>query len=889
MPDRLDAHAVTDPREVRLADYRPPAFLVDTVDLAFDLAETVTRVRSRLSLRRNPMAAHEALLRLDGAGQPVLRIAIDGAEVGANRYTQDGSSLVIPDPPDAFELEIETTINPSENTELSGLYLSNGSFFTQCEAEGFRRITYFPDRPDVMARFTTTITAEQARCPVMLSNGNPGDRTELGDGHHRITWTDPHPKPCYLFALVAGDLVAVKDSFETKSRRHVELGIWVRRGDEDRCAHAMRSLKMAMRWDEDVFGLEYDLDVFSIAAVSDFNMGAMENKGLNIFNTKYVLAKPETATDADYQSIESVIAHEYFHNWTGDRVTCRDWFQLSLKEGLTVYRDQEFSMDQGSRAVKRIADVRALRSAQFREDAGPLAHQVQPDHYIAIDNFYTATVYNKGAEVIRMMATIIGRDNFRRGMDLYFQRHDNQAVTIDDFVAAMADASGVDLTAFKLWYHQAGTPELTVADDYDPRTRRYTLVLTQRTPPTPGQLEKRPVVIPIALGLLGPDGGELPTRMSGEAATHSGARVVLLQEVEQRFTFIDVPDRPVPSLLRAFSAPVKLAGVPQEQLRFLAAHDADPFVRWDSGQQYATRRLLEMVAASARGETPTVDSGLIEMMLATLDRANEDPAFAAEALSLPSEAFLADQMEVADVDGIHAAREAARAAVGQALRSELRATYERLTDHGPYRIDGAAIGARALHNACLGYLATGDGSDGVRLAKTQFDAGRNMTDVLAALAVLSAIDCAERADALVAFHATWRGDALVLDKWFAIQAVSPLPDTPDAVRALSRHPDFDLRNPNRVRALVGSFSAGNQVRFHDPSGAGYAFLADTIIALDPTNAQVAAQLVSPLGQWRRVNESRRALMQAELHRILAVPTLSRNTQEMAAKSLATTS
>jgi len=885
MPDRHDSHAVADPREVRLADYRPPAFLVETVDLAFDLAARATHVRSRLALRRNPAAMHEGGLRLDGAGQRVLRIAIDGVEIGVNRYTQDDSGLVIPDAPDAFVLEIETTINPSENTELSGLYLSNGGFFTQCEAEGFRRITYFPDRPDVMARFTTTITAAQPECPVMLSNGNPGELTDLGNGRHRITWTDPHPKPCYLFALVAGDLVAVKDSFETRSGRHVALAIWVRRGDEDRCAHAMRSLKTAMRWDEEVFGLEYDLNVFNIAAVSDFNMGAMENKGLNIFNTKYVLAKPETATDTDYQSIESVIAHEYFHNWTGDRVTCRDWFQLSLKEGLTVYRDQEFSMDQGSRAVKRIGDVRALRSAQFREDAGPLAHPVQPDHYLAIDNFYTATVYNKGAEVIRMMATIIGRENFRRGMDLYFRRHDNQAVTIDDFVAAMADASGVDLTAFKLWYHQAGTPELAIVDEHDPATKRYTLVLSQRAPPTPGQPEKRPVVIPIALGLLGPDGSELPTRLAGEAVAHPGTRVLLFEQAEQRFTFIDMPDRPVPSLLRGFSAPVKLSGVPEDHLRFLAAHDTDPFVRWDSGQQYATHRLLEMVSSVARGETPAVDDGLIEMMRATLERANEDPAFAAETLTLPTEAFLADQMDIADVDGIHAVREAARTAIGQALQSELRASYDRLTDHGPYRIDGAAMGARALRNTCLAYLAAGVGSDGARLAKAQFDAGQNMTDVLAALAVLSVIDCAERVDALAAFHATWRGDALVLDKWFAIQAMSPLPGTPDAVRALARHPDFDLRNPNRVRALVGSFSAANQVRFHHPSGTGYAFLADTIIALDPLNAQVAARLVSPLGQWRRVNGQRQALMQAELHRILAVPALSRNTQEMVAKSL----
>jgi aminopeptidase N len=889
MPDRRDSHAVTDPREVRLAEYRPPAFLVDTVDLAFDLAETATRVRSRLSLRRNPLAAREDPLRLDGAGQPVLRIAIDGAEIGVNRYTQDDASLIISDPPDAFVLEIETAINPSENTELSGLYLSNGSFFTQCEAEGFRRITYFPDRPDVMARFTTTITADGAQCPVMLSNGNPGEQTDLGEGRHRITWTDPHPKPCYLFALVAGDLVAVKDSFETKSGRRVALAIWVRRGDEDRCAHAMRSLKTAMRWDEEVFGLEYDLDVFNIAAVSDFNMGAMENKGLNIFNTKYVLAKPQTATDTDYQSIESVIAHEYFHNWTGNRVTCRDWFQLSLKEGLTVYRDQEFSMDQGSRAVKRIGDVRALRSAQFREDAGPLAHPVQPDRYLAIDNFYTATVYNKGAEVIRMMATIIGRENFRRGIDLYFRRHDNQAVTIDDFVAAMADASETDLTAFKLWYHQAGTPELVVADDYDVETRRYTVVLTQHTPPTPGQPEKRPVVIPISLGLLGADGSELATRLAGEAVARTGTRVLLLKEAEQRFTFIDVPDRPVPSLLREFSAPVKLAGVPEKQLRFLAAHDADPFVRWESGQQYATRRLLEIVAATARGETPAINPDLIEMMRATLDRSHEDPALAAEALILPTEAFLADQMDIADMDGIHAARETARAAIGRALQSELRAAYDRLTDRGSYRIDGAAMGARALRNACLAYFAAGAEPDGVRLAKAQFDAGQNMTDVLAALAVLSAIECEERADALAAFHAAWRGDALVVDKWFAIQAMSPLPGTPEAVRALSRHADFDLRNPNRVRALVGSFSAANQVRFHHPSGTGYAFLADTIIALDPLNAQVAARLVSPLGQWRRVDGQRRALMQAELRRILAMPGLSRNTQEMVERSLAAAS
>jgi aminopeptidase N len=629
-----------------------------------------------------------------------------------------------------------------------------------------------------------------------------------------------------------------------------------------------------MKWDEDVFGLEYDLDVFNIAAVSDFNMGAMENKGLNVFNTKYVLAKPETATDSDYQGIESVIAHEYFHNWTGNRVTCRDWFQLSLKEGLTVYRDQEFSADQGSRVVKRIGDVRALRGGQFREDAGPLAHPVQPDHYITIDNFYTATVYNKGAEVIRMMATIIGREAFRRGMDLYFARHDNQAVTIDDFAQAMQDASGVDLTRFKRWYRQAGTPEVAASDSYDAAARRYTLTLKQHTAPTPGQPDKQPLAIPVAMGLLDGTGREI------------AARTLLFSEAEQSFVFDDVAERPVPSLLRGFSAPAKLSGVPLAQLQYLAAHDTDPFVRWESGQQYATHLLLGLADAWRRGETPTVEQELIDALAATLRDADADPAFAAEALALPGEAFLADQMTVADVDAIHAVRDAARAAIGRALRGALRATYERLTDTGPYRIDGTSIGRRALRNTCLAYLAADGDAGGIARAKAQFDAGQNMTDVLAALAVLSAIDCPERRAALDAFHARWHGDDLVLDKWFGIQAMSPLPDTPDAVRALAKHTDFDLRNPNRVRALVASFASGNQVRFHESSGSGYRFVSDTIIALDPMNSQVAARLVPPLGQWRRVDPARQALMKQELQRILDAPGLSKGAYEMAMRSIA---
>ncbi|HWA80642.1 MAG TPA: aminopeptidase N, partial [Acetobacteraceae bacterium] len=833
------------PRETRLSDYRPPPFLVDHVELTFELDPAVTRVRSRLALRRNPEAvASAAPLRLDGNGQPVLAIAVNGERIRANRWRIEEGDLIIAEPPESFILEIETEIAPAENTALSGLYVSNGGFFTQCEAEGFRRITYFPDRPDVMARFTTTIIADAARYPVMLSNGNPSDVEPISGGRHRITWTDPYPKPSYLFALVAGELVAVKDRFTTRSGRTVELGIWVRSGDEHRCGHAMRSLKKAMAWDEAVFGLEYDLDIFNIAAVSDFNMGAMENKGLNIFNTRYVLAEPATATDTDYQRIEGVIAHEYFHNWTGNRVTCRDWFQLSLKEGLTVYRDQEFSMDQGSPAVKRISDVRELRAGQFREDAGPLAHPVQPDHYIAIDNFYTATVYNKGAEVIRMMATIIGRVAFRRGMDLYFARHDNQAVTIEDFVAAMEDASGTDLRRFRRWYHQAGTPELTITGEYDSETRRYRLRVAQHTKPTPGQPEKEPLVIPLAMGLLSPDGAELPTQLAGEPAARMGTRVLLADQAECEFIFLDVPAKPVPSVLRGFSAPVKLAGLSRAELLLLAERDPDPFTRWDAAQQHATSLLLEMVEARGRGEAPSVPVSLIDPVAASLARADEDPALAAEAVALPGEMFLADQMEIADTDGIHEVREAARVAIGRTLQKDFLAAYERLTDPGPYKIDGVAIGRRALRNASLAYLAAADAKLGVTLATRQFAARQNMTDVLAALAVIAAIDTPERDTALAEFYEAWHGDALVLDKWFAIQATSPLPGTVAAVETLTRHPDFDLKNPNRVRALVGSFSQANQVRFHDKSGAGYRLLANTIIQLDPINPQVAARLVS---------------------------------------------
>ncbi len=864
---------MTEPASVLRAAYRPPGFLVDTVDLRFELDPAATLVRARMAVRRNPAHGDDgAPLMLDGEALALLSVRVDGEVLGENRYRLlPSGGLAIDDMPDAAVVEIETRIDPGANSELSGLYTSGGAFFTQCEAEGFRRITFFPDRPDVMARYTTTIVADRAAVPVLLGNGNPTAAGVEG-ARHWATWTDPHPKPAYLFALVAGDLVAVRDSFTTRSGRHVDLAIWVRRGHEDACGHAMDSLKRSMTWDEEVYGFEYDLDVFNIAAVSDFNMGAMENKGLNVFNTKYVLARPETATDADYQGIEAVIAHEYFHNWTGNRVTCRDWFQLSLKEGLTVFRDQQFSADMGSAAVKRLGDVRGLRAAQFREDAGPLAHPVRPESYIAIDNFYTATIYNKGAEVVRMLHRMAGPEGFRRGMDLYVARHDNQAVTIEDFVAAIGEGAGIDLSPFLAWYDQAGTPELSFAEAYDAAARRYTLTLRQETKPTPGQPEKMPLPIPVAMGLLAPDGAQVAERL------------LLLEGTAQDFVFDCVEAMPVPSLLRGFSAPVKLVGMDRARLRFLAAHDTDSFVRWDSLQAYATELMLERIApVGAGGGGSGADEGLLAAFGATLEGADADPAFAAACLALPAEASVADRMAVVDVDAIHAVRQDLRRALGTALAGRLRATYDAMAESGPYRIDGQSIGRRALRNACLAYLAAA-GDEGVGLARAQFETAGNMTDSLSALDVLAASDSPAGEAALAAFHARWRLEDLVLDKWFTLQALSPRADTLARVRALATHPDFDLRNPNRARSLLAAFP-GNQVRFHDASGGGYRFLADAVCTLDPANSQTAARLVAPLGQWRRQDAGRQAHMRAALRQILALPGLSRGTFEQASRAL----
>jgi aminopeptidase N len=852
-------------KPVELSAYAPPAFAVEEVELVFDLDPKATEVRARLKMRRNAPGA----LVLDGVRLELLSLAVNGEMLGDNRYTKDEKSLTIHDAPDECVVETRVRIRPDANTELSGLYMSGTGFFTQCEPEGFRKITYFPDRPDVMARYRVELRADKAAYPVLLSNGNQVAAGEDG-GKAWTRWEDPHPKPSYLFALVAADLLPVKDTFTTASGRHVDLGIWVAKGDEGACGHAMYALKNSMRWDEETFGLEYDLDIFNIAAVSDFNAGAMENKGLNIFNTAYVLARPETATDGDFQGVERVIAHEYFHNWTGDRVTCRDWFQLSLKEGLTVFRDQEYMADQFSAAVKRIADVRLLRATQFRDDAGPLAHPVRPASYLEINNFYTTTIYEKGAEVVRMYRTMIGHEAFRRGMDTYIERNDNSAATVEDFFDAMQSASETDLTQIMRWYEQAGTPEISFEEAYDEAAQRYTLTLRQHTAATPGQPVKEPFLIPVAMGLLGPDGAELHTQ------------TLILSAQSQTFLFENMPVRPVPSLFRGFSAPVKLKGQSAERLAFLAAHDTDLFNRWDALQSYASQVLLAAVAAHQAGAAFTLDEGLRAALAATLAAADRDAAFAAEALLLPSETLLADQMEVVEPEAIHAVREAARAAIGHALGAELRAAYKAFGAADPADISGTAMAQRALKNAALGYLcAAGDRN----LAARQFSEARNMTEALAALSNLAEAADSRRDNALSLFYGQWQSNPLVLDKWFAVQARAGAPDTLERVLKLTSHPDFDLRNPNRVRALIGAFT-GNSARFHDAAGGGYKLLADTIIALDEKNPQIAARLATALGSWRRYDSGRQALMKAALERVLARDRLSHNTYEMAYKALA---
>jgi aminopeptidase N len=875
------------PHPVRLSDYRPPDYLVDQVELLFRLEPADTTVEARLVMRRNPAAGEDTPpLVLDGQELELLGLRLDGEPLGSNRYQIDDDRLIMHDLPAAFTLESAVRIRPEANTALEGLYVSNGVFCTQCEPEGFRKMTYFPDRPDVMARYRVRIEADQAGYPVLLANGNLVESGSLSGGRHFALWEDPFPKPSYLFALVAGRLARLADTFTARSGREVMLEIYTEPREIDKCAHAMASLKKAMRWDEERFGLEYDLDRFMIVAVSDFNFGAMENKGLNIFNTKFVLAKPETATDGDYLGVESVIAHEYFHNWTGNRVTCRDWFQLSLKEGLTVFRDQEFTADQHSRPVKRIADVRRLRASQFLEDAGPLAHPVRPDSYLEINNFYTTTVYEKGAEVIRMLHTLIGEAAFQRGMQIYFERHDGQAVTCEDFVAAMEVASGRDLTQFRRWYSQAGTPRIALRGEHDPSACTFTLTIAQTTPPTPGQPQKQPLHIPLALGLLDPAGEPLPLRLAGKETPAGSSRVVELTEAEHCFTFSDIPERPVPSLLRGFSAPAILeSDADDADRRLLMAHDPDPFVRWEAGQSYALKLMLGLIAEHRAGRALRLDDGLADAFAATLADPDLDHAFLAQALTLPSETYVAEQMAEIDVDGIHVVREFLRAALGERLGSGWSRTYRTLRTNEPYRFDAAQVGRRALKNLALAYLLAGGGEQGRRLCLAQFRGADNMTDRVAALGLLAESDLPERTEALAEFYARWRDDALVVDKWFALQAMAQRPDAIDVVTGLLGHEAFTLANPNRVRSLIGAFAHGNPTGFHRADGAGYAFVADHVLALDRRNPQVASRLAQPFGRWRRYDAKRQGHMRDQLERILATEGLSRDVYEIASKSL----
>ena len=876
------------PRTVHRSDYLPPDHLIDEVELRFDLGEEETVVHSVLSMRRNPARPDASPdLVLDGEGLELRRLEVNGRALTPSEYTVDERSLRIPGLPEKFTVVTEVAIHPERNTALEGLYRSHKMFCTQCEAEGFRRITYYLDRPDVLARFTVTIVADAQRFPVLLSNGNPDGRGDAGGGRAWARWRDPFPKPSYLFALVAGNLVELEDVFVTRSGRRVPLRILVEPQNADKCAHAMRSLQYSMKWDEDVYGREYDLDVFHIVAVDDFNMGAMENKGLNIFNSKYVLARPDTATDDDYAAIEGVVAHEYFHNWTGNRVTCRDWFQLSLKEGLTVFRDQEFSGDRGSRAVRRIGDVQLLRIYQFAEDAGPMAHPVRPDSYIEINNFYTTTVYNKGAEVVRMMHTLLGPERFRAGSDLYFDRHDGQAVTCDDFVKAMEDASGVDLGQFRLWYSQAGTPQLHVRRHYDPASRTFTLEIEQECPPTPGQDGKEPMHIPVSTALLDADGNELPLRLEGEAApSPSTTRVLELRGRVERFRFVDVPVSPVPSLLRGFSAPVRLEGAwSDEDLAFLASHDHDAFNRWEAGQQLALRRMLELIDARKRGLALQLPPDLLRAFRHTLSSRKLDEAFLARTLVLPTESYVADQMEEVDVDGIHEVRGFLRRELAKACRTEIEERYRECRGEGYTALDSAAVGRRALAGVCLAYLSRLGERISETLAFEQFAIADNMTESITALGVLSHLDCQERRWALDEFYARWKHDPLVVDKWLGVQAMSELPGTLAEVQRLMGHEAFDIRNPNKVRSLVGAFCSANAVRFHDVSGAGYRFLADSVLKLDALNPQVAARMAGMFSRWKRFDEGRRTTQRAELTRIVSEPDLSRDVFEVATKSL----
>jgi len=879
------------PPTIYLKDYTPPEYLVGQVDLTFILDAEDTRVTSRLTVQKNRQSPNvNAPLVLDGENLKLESVKLNGQPLKPGLYLLTAEGLTIPHAPkvDVFTVEIETRVNPKANTELEGLYLSKDMLCTQCEAQGFRKITYFPDRPDVMAKFSVTLIGDRSRYPVLLSNGNLAAIGQLKKNRHWVRWEDPFPKPSYLFALVAGQLTVVDDAFTTRSGREVKLQIFVEAHDADKCGHAMQSLKHAMAWDEEVYGREYDLDLYMVVAVSHFNMGAMENKGLNIFNTKYVLARPDTATDTDYENVEAVIAHEYFHNWTGNRITCRDWFQLSLKEGLTVFRDQEFTADRTSKAVKRIDDVDLLRTRQFAEDAGPMAHPVRPESYMEINNFYTVTVYEKGAEVVRMIHTLLGKEKFRLGTDLYFERHDGQAVTCEDFVRAMEDASGVDLGQFRRWYGQAGTPELFVSAEYDSKAQSLALTVKQSCPPTPGQAVKEPLHIPLALGLVGPAGQDYPLQLSGEAEPGAGTRILDVKEAQQRFRFINVPEKPVVSALRGFSAPVRLhLHHSYEELAFLLAHDSDPFNRWDAGQSLASQIILNRVEQIVAGEHPQkADPHLLEAYRTALAQDWDDLSYLAALLGLPSEAYVSALMKVIDPAAVHAAWRGVKREIAEALAGELEALYRANHREESGRLDAEAIGRRSLKNACLDFLAELDTPASHELCVSQFEQARNMTDQIAALSGIVGSQNPDKPACLEAFYRRWEREDLVIDKWFALQAACPLPGAMAVVRGLLAHPAFDLRSPNRVRSVVGAFSLHNPANFHAADGSGYRFLGDHVVALNAVNPQIASRMVSALTQWRRYDENRQALICEQLRRIAGTEGISRDVYEVATKSLA---
>ncbi|WP_461482327.1 aminopeptidase N [Porticoccus sp.] len=872
------------PGNIYLKDYEVPRFLIDKTELRVEIGEGDTTVLANLEMRRNPASPYRGKsLVLHGVQLSLQQLAIDGRALAAPEYAVSADELLIHQVPDKFTLTTEVLIRPRENTSLEGLFKSRTMFCTQCEAEGFRKITYYLDRPDVMSEFTTTVVASKAECPVLLSNGNLQDWGELPDGRHWATWHDPFVKPAYLFALVAGNLSLVEDSFTTCSGRQVALKLYVEEKDVDKCGHAMTSLKNAMAWDEQVYGREYDLDLYMIVAVDDFNMGAMENKGLNIFNTSCVLAHPSTTTDDGFKRVEAVVAHEYFHNWSGNRVTCRDWFQLSLKEGFTVFRDSEFSADMGSRTVKRVEDVNMLRTVQFAEDGGPTAHPVQPASYMEISNFYTATIYEKGAEVVRMIHTLLGEELFRRGTDLYFERHDGQAVTIEDFIAAMADVSERDFSQFMNWYRQAGTPRLSVTGEYDAAQQQFRLHFSQSCPATPECQEKQPYLIPVTVGLVTAQ-GDLPLDAKGATS-----RVLEIGEAQQTLVFENISAQPVPSLLRGFSAPVKLDyPYSLDELGFLMAHDSDGFNRWNAGQQLSIKLMQALMVDYREGRPLALDPRLVDAFAKVLTETATDQAMQALVLMLPSEFLLAELAEVIDVEAIHQVRRFMCRELGRQLMPHWREAYL-ANREARYELSGPAMAKRSLKNLSLRYLLNGAAEDSLTLIRSQFLEADNMTDRLSALNGLvndprqEAVAIA--AEALDRFFNDWQHEPLVLNQWFQTQAACVLPGGLERVKALMEHPAFDFHNPNKVRSLIGVFCNSNPVNFHREDGEGYRFLADNIIALDKLNPQIASRQLTPLTKWRRYNLERQQQMREQLARVLAEPGLSRDTYEIASKSL----